>query len=144
MLQACVWPIARTQNRFALSLEKLYKAGMRLKSEIVVSALLRRVFARGDFAAVERKGAPDAGAIFIRQRLRDGSETLYGPAPQSFADEEEGQDDTGSDRRFEKRLEHASPQDVDALLDKERRFDSDLWVVEIETDSVETLFTVVA
>ncbi len=49
---------------------------MRLRSDIYVSALLRRVFAKGDFAAVERKGAEEAGAIFIRQHFRDGLETL--------------------------------------------------------------------
>jgi hypothetical protein len=62
---------------------------MRLRTDIFVSALLRRVFAKGDFAAVEKKGAEQAGAIFIRQHFRDGLETLYGPAPQSFFDEEQ-------------------------------------------------------
>lgn len=73
---------------------------MRLKSEIFVSALIRRVFSAGGFAAVEKKGAEEAGAIFIRQRLRDGRENLYGPAPQSFAEDEE----VRAERRFETRL----------------------------------------
>jgi len=30
-----------------------------------------------------------------------------------------------------------------ALLERERRFDSDLWVVEIETDEIGTLLTLV-
>jgi len=113
---------------------------MRLKSEIFVSALIRRVFSAGDFAAVERKGADAAGAIFIRQRLRGGLENLYGPAPQSFSDDEEKR----AERRFERRLTNAEAQDVEALLEKERRFDSDVWVVELETETVEGLFTVVA
>ncbi len=113
---------------------------MRLKSEIFVSALIRRVFSAGDFAAIERKGADAAGAIFIRQRLRGGLEHLYGPAPQSFSDDEEER----AERRFERRLTSAEAQDVEALLEKERRFDSDVWVVELETESVEGLFTVVA
>ena len=113
---------------------------MRLKSEIVVSALLRRVFSAGDFAAIERKGADAAGAIFIRQRLRSGLENLYGPAPQSFSDDEEER----AERRFERRLVNAQSPDVEALLEKELRFDSDLWVVELETETVEGLFTVVA
>src|SRR5690349_1286234 len=111
---------------------------MRLKSEIFVSALVRRVFSAGDFAAIEVKGADAAGAIFIRQRLRNGLENLYGPAPQSFS--EDGDDE--QDRRFEQRLTLAQAQDVAALLERERRFDSDLWVVEVETDSVDGLFTV--
>jgi hypothetical protein len=112
---------------------------MRLKSEIFVSALTRRVFAAGDFAAIERKGADEAGAIFIRQRLRDGRENLYGPAPQSFAEHEE----VRAERRFERRLTEAQAQEVEALLEKERRFDADLWVVELETDNVGDLFTIV-
>ncbi|WP_284776810.1 DUF1491 family protein [Agrobacterium sp. lyk4-40-TYG-31] len=113
---------------------------MRLKSEIVVSALLRRVFAAGDFATIERKGADAAGAIFIRQRLRSGLENLYGPAPQSFSEDEEER----AERRFERRLVNVQSPDVEALLEKELRFDSDLWVVELETETVEGLFTVVA
>lgn len=112
---------------------------MRLKSEIFVSALIRRVFAAGDFAAIERKGAEEAGAIFIRQRLRGGLENLYCPAPQSFSDDEE----VRAERRFELRLEGTQAQDVENILEKESRFDSDLWVVELETDNVAGLFMVV-
>ncbi len=118
---------------------KSYSCSMRLKSEIFVSALTRRVFAAGDFAAVERKGADEAGAIFIRQRLRDGRENLYGPAPQSFAEDEE----VRAERRFERRLTEAQAQEVETLLEKERRFDADLWVVELETDNIGDLFTIV-
>ncbi|MCZ7912784.1 DUF1491 family protein [Agrobacterium leguminum] len=112
---------------------------MRLKSEMFVSALIRRVFAAGGFAAVEKKGAEEAGAIFIRQRLRDGRENLYGPAPQSFADDE----DIRAERRFETRLAGADGEESAALLERERRFDSDLWVVEIETDEIGTLLTLI-
>lgn len=112
---------------------------MRLKSEIFVAALVRRVFSAGDFAAVERKGADAAGAIFIRQRLRNGLQNLYGPAPQSFSDEEQG-----AERRFERRLTAVEGPEIDALIDKERRFDSDLWVVELETETVDELISVVA
>jgi hypothetical protein len=110
---------------------------MRLKTEIFVSALVRRVFSAGGFAAVERKGADAAGAIFIRQRFRDGRENLYGPAPQSFFEEDEAMG-----RLFEKRLVLAEAADVDALLKRESSFDSDLWIVELECDSVEGLLEV--
>ncbi len=63
----------------ASSLAGRYSSTMRLRSDIFVSALTRRLFARGDFAAVEHRGAEEAGAIFIRQRFRDGLETLYAP-----------------------------------------------------------------
>jgi hypothetical protein len=104
---------------------------MRLRTDVFVSALIRRVFSRGDFAAVEKKGAEEAGAVFIRQRFRDGLETLYGPAPQSLFDEEES-----GDRLFEIRLDRQGPDAVRQMLDRERKFDSDLWIVELEGDDV--------
>jgi hypothetical protein len=108
-----------------------YSFAMRLRSDIFVSALIRRVFGRGDFAAIERKGAEAAGAVFIRQKFRDGLETLYAPAPQSVFDEEE----TGG-RLFETRLDRQPQESIREMLDREIRFDSDLWVVELETDDI--------
>ncbi|MBB4954508.1 hypothetical protein H4S14_002985 [Agrobacterium vitis] len=110
---------------------------MRLRSDIFVSALIRAVFAKGGYAAVERKGMDQAGAIFIRQRFRDGRETLFGPAPQSLVDEE-----GAIDRRFEQRLDQAEPDAVEALIAREAKWDPDLWLVELEIDTVEGLFTV--
>lgn len=110
---------------------------MRLTSDFVVSALIRRVFADGGFAAVERRGALQAGAIFLRQRHRDGSQTLLGPAPQTSFD------DTAADRRFECRVAAGSADDVEAVLSRETRFDPDLWVVEIEADDAGRYVTVV-
>jgi hypothetical protein len=109
---------------------------MRVVSELFVSALIRRVFSSGGFAAVERRGATEAGAIFIRQRYRDGLETLYGPAPQSFF--EEGDDD----RRFEIRAERCDPSKCEEIIAREARFDPDLWLVELEADDVAGLFPV--
>lgn len=110
---------------------------MRLKSEIFVAALIRRVFGLGGFAAIERKGAPEAGAIFIRQRFRDGLETLYAPAPQNFF----GDDDGG--RKFEIRAERVQPEAIADMLARESRFDADLWLVELETDDVGEFIEVV-
>ncbi|MBB4121574.1 DUF1491 family protein [Martelella radicis] len=109
---------------------------MRLKSDIFVSALVRRVFSNGDFAVVERKGAAEAGAIAIRQVRRDGRECLFMPAPQFFAAESD------EDRLFEKRLDKALAEEIAARLEKEIRFDGDLWVVVLETESVDGLFAV--
>ncbi|WP_421577902.1 DUF1491 family protein [Shinella sp. M31] len=105
---------------------------MRLRTDIFVSALLRRVFARGDFAAVEAKGAEAAGAVFVRQIFRDGAESLYAPAPQSVF----GEDDSNRARLFETRLERVETAAVAEAIARERRFDSDLWVVSIETDDL--------
>jgi hypothetical protein len=111
---------------------------MRLKSHIFVSSLLRHVFARGGYAAVLRKGSEEAGAIFIRQRTRFGTETLYAPAPQNFF-EEEG--DTA--RKFELRLRDVEAEIVDSALSSEIRFDPDCWVVEIELDDCAGLIDLV-
>ena len=107
---------------------------MRLRTDIFVSALMRRVFARGDFAAVEAKGAEEAGAVFVWQVFRNGMESLHAPAPQSFFEE----DDDGR-RLFETRLERADADAVAAAIARERRFDGDLWVVSIEADDLSGL-----
>jgi hypothetical protein len=109
---------------------------MRVITELFVSALVRRVFNAGGFAAIERHGAREAGAVFIRQRFRDGLETLYGPAPQSFFGE--GDDD----RRFEIRAEHCEAPDCDGIIAREMRFDPDLWVVELDLDDLSDLIAV--
>lgn len=101
---------------------------MRLTSDFFVSALIRRVFAEGGYAAVEARGAAEAGAIFIRCRRRDGLETLFGPAPQSAFEEERPA------RLFECRLRDAGADAVEALIARERKWDSDLWLVELETE----------
>lgn len=110
---------------------------MRLRSDMFVSALIRTAFSRGGYAAVERKGMDQAGAIFIRQRFRDGCETLFGPAPQSLVD-----DEGAMDRRFERRLDQAEPEDVAALMERETKWDQDLWLVELEIDTIDGLFVV--
>ncbi len=110
---------------------------MRLKSDIFVSALVRRVFGLGGYAAVLRKGAEEAGAIFIRQRSRLGAETFYAPAPQSFFD------DPSPGRLFEIRLEAVEADAVDDAVAREIRFDPDCWVVEIEVEDRGDLFDIV-
>ncbi len=108
---------------------------MRITSDLFVSALLRRVFAAGGYGAVLRKGAEQAGAIHIRRRDRLGLETLYGPAPQSFAMDDR-EDGAGDERLFEERLSGVDADAVDAALAREMRFDPDAWVVELECDDV--------
>lgn len=110
---------------------------MRLRSDIFVSALVRRVFAEGGFAVIERKGASDAGAIAIRQALRDGSENLFMPALQSI--------DTAeiADRVFEKRMSGADSLSVSDRLEKETRFDGDLWIVVAEIEDLDDMIAVV-
>ncbi|WP_419915021.1 DUF1491 family protein [Hoeflea sp.] len=102
---------------------------MRLTSELWVKALVRRIFTDGGFAAVERHGSPEAGAVFVRARGKNGVQKLFSPAPQSMFDTAKP-----SDRTFELRLEADQDDKIDDVLERERNFDPDLWVVEIETD----------
>ena len=103
---------------------------MRLKSGIWVAAYLRRCNIEGAYATVRRRGAEEAGAIFIIINRRDGTATLYGPAPQSAFD-----DAQPAERIFTALVGGATPvaeADVDARLAREQRFDPDIWIVEIE------------
>lgn len=111
---------------------------MRLTSDMWTSALIRRVFAEGSFGAIERRGAGEAGAIFIKARRRDGLTRLFGPAPQSFFEEERP-----DERRFEQRLETNNELELHDSLQRELKFDSDIWIVEIEVERPEDYFEIV-
>ena len=56
---------------------------MRLKTGLWVAAYLRRCQVEGVFGAVRRRGAEEAGAVFVRVNRLDGTSDLFGPAPQS-------------------------------------------------------------
>ena len=60
---------------------------MRLKSSIWVAAYLRRCQSEGVFGAVCRRGADEAGAVFVKLAFLDGNAMLYGPAPQAVYDD---------------------------------------------------------
>ncbi|MFG1298319.1 DUF1491 family protein [Xanthobacter sp. V3C-3] len=101
---------------------------MRLKSAIFVSALIRRAQVEGAFAAVVRRGAEEAGAIFVKVSQLDGTAALYGPAPQSAFDES-----APADRLFSMIIAPGRPEaDADARIARELKFDPDIFVVEIE------------
>lgn len=82
----------------------------------------------GAFAAVRRRGAEDAGAIFVKVSRFDGTATLFAPAPQSAFDEA-----MPTDRAFALALPAARADAVieDRLM-REIRFDPDAWIVEVE------------
>jgi hypothetical protein len=101
---------------------------MRLKSSIWVAAYLRRCQAEGVFGAVRRRGAEEAGAVFVKVALLDGNAMLYVPAPQTVYDDS---------RPIERIFVPVTPQplpeaSVEERLVKEIRFDPDAWIVETE------------
>ncbi|MCQ0988842.1 DUF1491 family protein [Jiella marina] len=109
---------------------------MRITSELFVAQLVRRLFAAGEFAAVMRRGAEAAGAIFVIARSRAGEIRLFSPAVQSL------QGDTGA-RQF---MEEPASDDaaLETRFQREARFDPDFWVVEIETETPELFLEIVA
>jgi hypothetical protein len=100
----------------------------RLKSAIWVSAYVRRCQVEGAYAVVRRRGSEEAGAIIIEVDRLDGQIALFGPAPQSaFAE-------AAPDRAFTPlhAAETIPPAEAEAILARELRFDSDLWIVTVE------------
>jgi hypothetical protein len=101
---------------------------MRIKSSIWVSAHIRRCFAAGSFAVVERKGAEEAGAIFIRVDMPGGSSKLFTPAPQSLYA-------SGANERLWQAYKGGallSSEETRDAIARETRIDSDAWVIAID------------
>ncbi len=75
---------------------------------------------------LRKRGAAEAGAIFIKIDYLNGQSALFMPAPQSLS--------TPFDRDFTRA--HEAPTldsvEVDHKIAKQQKFDSDLWVIEVE------------
>ena len=102
---------------------------MRLKSAIWVSAYLRRCSVEGAYAVVRRRGAEEAGAIFVKIDRLDGTGELFAPAPQASFEES-----SPSERAFMRALasQPADNAEIETHLANQLRFDPDLWIVEVE------------
>src|SRR5215475_7298349 len=93
----------------------------RLKSALFVQALIRRAEASGASAYLVRRGAEEAGAVFLKLNRLDGSSTVLSPARR------------GEEKVWTKPLgEAADPQRCEDYFARQVRFDPDIWVVEIE------------
>ncbi len=101
--------------------------GARLKTDFWVAALRRRAEAAGAFISIARRGAEEAGTVFVVVDRRDGNFDLYGPAPQSVFD-----DERPSERLFSLLGKDMSEEATRKRMDQESRFDPDLWQVDIE------------
>ncbi len=95
---------------------------LRLKSELYVQALVRRVQVAMSAAYVLARGDKDAGGIFVRVNRLDGTAGVLN----MFTDMDGAQS-------FRVVLPAGSDEsDSDALIEREMRRDPDLWVVDIE------------
>jgi GMP synthase (glutamine-hydrolysing) len=94
----------------------------RLISAIQVQAIIRRAQLAGAHAFLLRRGQQEAGALFLKLSRLDGSFTILNQA-----------------RRGDGELvwtrplgDSADEPAVNAYLEKQLRFDPDLWILEIE------------
>jgi hypothetical protein len=104
---------------------------MRLKTALWVAAYLRRCQVEGSSAVVRRRGAEEAGAVFVRICRLDGTSDLFGPAPQSMIE-------TGAaDRIFAACFvsQPAPDAEIEVYLARETKFDPDLWIIEVDDPS---------
>jgi hypothetical protein len=94
----------------------------RLKAGIFVRATIRRAEVAGAQAYVVRKGAEEAGALFLKISRLDGTALVLAQARRGEGDLVwmkplgEATDDARANAYFEKQI----------------RFDPDIWIVEIE------------
>lgn len=114
---------------------------MRLKTALWVAAYLRRCQIEGAFAVVRRRGAEEAGAVFVRVSRLGGKSELFGPAPQSAFDAA-----PGADRAFSASLKEqpVSDEAVEAYLAREIKFDPDVWIIEVEDREGRNFLDIVA
>ena len=95
----------------------------RLAASVEATALMRRAESDGGFATVIQKGDPDRGALLLLVRGRDGHvaclervlsmEGAYNWQPSGPGDS-------------------AGEQELAEFLQKRRRFDDDLWIIELD------------
>lgn len=94
---------------------------MRLTAEFWVQAYLNRLRLTDIPAFVVAHGDNTAGAVLVKLNTLDGQAVVY---QRSF--------DLMSGERSWMVLSEGSETDVDAALRKQRSFDPDLWVIEVE------------
>ncbi len=95
----------------------------RLTTKMWVGALLRRVDAAGGFATVLAKGDAIAGTVILVLRGKNGTITALSKI-------NTGDGTMGWQKLFEDKEENSD--DVRSQLDKRRRFDPDLWLIELD------------
>jgi hypothetical protein len=93
----------------------------RLTSDFWVRTYLARLEQAGIPAFVTAKGDATAGAVLVKVASLDGQARAY---QRSF--------DLMADTRIWVVLTEGGEMDVDAAIARQRKFDPDLWVIEVE------------
>ena len=97
---------------------------MRLRADIWVAAYIRTIEVGGGFATLRRRGAAEAGAVFVVVDCLDGRVALFAPGPSNEAGE----------RRFVRahKAEWVESLDISERLAREMSRDPDIWIVDVE------------
>ena len=101
------------------------------RTDLWVSAFVRRHNDIGHMCVVSRRGDPIAGQIFVEVDHLNGEASLYTPAPATSLG------DNPEDRLFQLRFDHVEPDKVRDRIAREHDFDPDLWVVSLDLRSGE-------
>lgn len=95
---------------------------MLLSTDVWAGALVRRANQAGAFATVVRKGDARAGTVLVKVlNTRERSVRIYS---QSFG--------AGGEEVWIEPQPGRDEPELDAYVEKQARFDPDLWVIEIE------------
>jgi hypothetical protein len=100
----------------------------RIASSVLVNALIRLAEAEGGFGSVLARGDPSAGAVAVLLVERGHNPRLFERllAPDGhYAWQESTQPDLGQAGKLQ------------ALIERRRRFDPDLWLIELDVASAE-------
>jgi hypothetical protein len=100
----------------------------RLPTKLRVNALVRAAQAAGDFAVVVRKGEESAGQLLLLARQRNGLIQVYNRTMNSRGD---------YSWTIAATAQEPDTQAVDDYLERQQRYDPDLWIVELDTANPE-------
>jgi hypothetical protein len=97
----------------------------RLRTDIWVAAYMRTQEVNGGSATLRRRGAAEAGAVFVVLDRLDGRCALFAAGP---TDEDSGE------RRFVRahKAEWTDSPEITARLAREVQRDPDIWIVDVE------------
>ena len=101
----------------------------RIKSEIWVSGFVRQCSLAGVGVYIAHRGDPDAGVIWVKHAALGTPARLFAPS----------RDDKGEMGWRE--VKCGPESEIDEYLDRERRIDEDLWLVEVEARPGQLFFT---
>lgn len=100
----------------------------RLATSVLVAALIRRAESEGGFATVLTKGDPTAGSVLVILNERGGNQRVLERILQP-----------GGGYSWQQIItqDTEDKEEIPALLERRRRFDPDLWLIELNVASGE-------